>query len=112
MKELTIDENYKPQVGDVTQHGWTCIRIEGQDFIFQSDGTNREKDVHSCQLWLWHGLTVYREEEVTGIPLLTITLLDDEELFSVGGLRHLYDALVEAGAQKGDTLHFIKAEGE
>jgi len=111
MKEITIDAGYKPQVGDVTQHGWTCT-CEGAEGFTCKDKHNRGYVVKHTELWLWHGLTVYREEEVTGKPLLTITLLDDEEMFSVGGLRHLYDALVEAGAQKGDTLHFIKAEGE
>jgi len=111
MKEITIDENYKPQVGDVTQHGWTCVGLTLDGFLF-TDKHGRDYLVRGINLWLWYGLTVYREEEVTGKPLLTVTLLDDEELFSVGGLRHLYDALVESGARKGDTLHFIKAEGE
>ena len=111
MKEITIDANYKPQVGDVTLHGWTGVKSRLHDSIFKNKH-NCEYFIDNIDFWLWYGLTVYREEEVTGRPLLTITLLDDEELFSVGGLRHLYDALVEAGARKGDTLHVIKAEGE
>lgn len=111
MKEITIDAGYKPQVGDVTQHGWTCVGLKTDGFWFREEN-GRVYLVKNTDLWFWHGLTVYREEEVTGKPLLTITLLDDEEMFSVGGLRHLYDALVEAGAQKGDKLHVIKAEGE
>ena len=111
MKEITIDANYKPQVGDVTQHGWTCINSKRDCSVFRNLlGVRR--DLHKSAMNLWHGLTVHRDEEVTGKPLLTITLLDDEELFSVGGLKHLYDALVEAGVRKGDTLHVIKAEGE
>ncbi len=109
---MKITVTYRPRVGDVIENGWRCMDATQDHFKFLDEESGTQYCVRLSDLWMWHGLTVYREEEVTGKPLLTIKLLDDEELFSVGGQKHLYDALVEAGARKGDTLHVIKAEGE
>lgn len=113
MKEITIDAGYKPQVGDVTQHGWTCTESCLTYSVFNAKH-NPGYYVKHIDLWLWHGLSVTREEEVTGKPLVTMVLLDDEGLYLIDNdsQLHLYDALVKAGAQKGDKLHVIKAEGE